>query len=117
MKKSLLSIAVSTFTISGLTGFASPASAQTAEEIVITARKRDESLAEVPVTVTVFTAQDIEASGIETPSDFIGLTPNVTLVQTQNAGNAFVTARGISQNRNSEMSVAVLVDGVLMVNP
>jgi len=41
----------------------------------------------------------------------------VTLVQTQNAGNSFVTARGISQNRNTEMSVAVLMDGVLMVNP
>lgn len=87
------------------------------EELVITARKRDETYVDVPVTVTVFTAQKIEAAGIENPADFIALTPNVTLVQTQNAGNSFVTARGISQNRNTEMSVAVLMDGVLMVNP
>lgn len=86
-------------------------------EITITARKRDESYVDVPVTVSVFTAAEIEAAGIQTPSDFIALTPNVTLVQTQNAGNSFVTARGISQNRNTEMSVAVLLDGVLMVNP
>jgi iron complex outermembrane receptor protein len=87
------------------------------DEIVITARKRDETYVDVPVTVTVFTADRIESAGIENPADFIALTPNVTLVQTQNAGNSFVTARGISQNRNSEMSVAVLMDGVLMVNP
>ena len=87
------------------------------EEIVVTSRKRDESYVDVPVTVTVFTENEVEAAGIETPADFIALTPNVTLVQVQNAGNSFVTARGISQNRNTEMSVAVLMDGVLMVNP
>jgi iron complex outermembrane receptor protein len=41
----------------------------------------------------------------------------MTLVETQNAGNAFVVIRGISQARNSEPSVAVLVDGVLETNP
>jgi len=43
--------------------------------------------------------------------------PNMTLVETQNAGNAFVVVRGVSQARNSEPSVAVLVDGVLETNP
>ena len=41
----------------------------------------------------------------------------MTLVETQNAGNAFVVIRGISQARNSEPSVAVQVDGVLKTNP
>ena len=41
----------------------------------------------------------------------------MTLVETQNVGNAFITIRGISQARNSEPSVAVLVDGVLETNP
>lgn len=87
------------------------------EEIVVTARKRAETLEESPVSVRAFTADDIESAGIETPRDFINLTPNVSLVETQNAGNAFINVRGVSQNRNSEMSVAVLVDGVLMTNP
>ena len=87
------------------------------EEIVVTARKRDELYVDVPVTATVFTSAEIAGAGIQKPADFIALTPNVTLVQTQNQGNSFVTARGISQNRNTEMSVAVLMDGVLMVNP
>ena len=89
----------------------------TLEEIVVTARKRSETLEESPVSVRAFTADEIEAAGIESPRDFIGLTPNVTLVETQNAGNAFINVRGVSQARNSEMSVAVLVDGVLMPNP
>lgn len=87
------------------------------EEVIVTARKRDESLLDVPVAISVFTAADIEAAGIERPQDFIDLTPNMSLVQTQNQGTSFVTVRGISQARNSEPSVAVLIDGVLMVNP
>jgi iron complex outermembrane receptor protein len=87
------------------------------EEVVVTARRRDEALKDVPVSMTAFTAQDIESAGIELPHQAIALTPNVTVVQVQNAGNSFVTIRGISQNRNSEPSVATLVDGVLMSNP
>lgn len=93
------------------------AQGSTLEEVVVTARKRAETLEESPVSVRAFTADEIEAAGIETPRDFINLTPNVTLVETQNAGNAFINVRGVSQARNSEMSVAVLVDGVLMPNP
>ena len=87
------------------------------EEIVVTARKRSEALEDIPVSMNAFTEGDIESAGIDTPHDFIALTPNVTLVQTQNAGNSFINIRGISQARNSEMSAAVLVDGVLMSNP
>jgi iron complex outermembrane receptor protein len=87
------------------------------EEIVVTARKRDELLVDIPVSAKAFTEDDIVSAGIEIPEDFIRLTPNVTLVQTQNAGNSFINIRGISQARNSEMSAAVLVDGVLLSNP
>ena len=98
---------------------AAPAPAQTSEltEIVVTARKRDESLQNVPVTVDAFTAQTIKAAGIESPRDFVAMVPNMTIVEVQNVGNSFITVRGISQARNSEPSVAVLVDGVLEPNP
>ena len=86
-------------------------------EIVVTARKRDESLQSVPVTVNVFTEQAIQSAGIESPRDFVAMVPNMTLVEVQNVGNSFITIRGISQARNSEPSVAVLVDGVLESNP
>jgi iron complex outermembrane receptor protein len=119
--------------MSTLAMFAAPAMAQTApaaqgttgqsetsdklEEVVVTARRRSESTQDVPIAVDTFTAAQIQAAGIENPRDFIAMVPNMTLVETQNVGNAFITVRGISQARNSEPSVAVLVDGVLEPNP
>ncbi len=87
------------------------------QEIVVTARKRSEAVQNVPITEDVFTAQQIQSAGIESPRDFIAMVPNMTLVETQNVGNSFITIRGISQARNSEPSVAVIVDGVLETNP
>jgi iron complex outermembrane receptor protein len=87
------------------------------EEIIVTARMRAEAYDETPAAIKAFTAAEIESAGIERPHDFIALTPNVTIVQTQNPGNSFITIRGVSQARNSDMPVAVVVDGVLMTNP
>src|SRR6187401_35644 len=87
------------------------------EEILVTARKRDEALIDVPVAINVFNDAEIRSAGIRRPQDFIALTPNMTMVQTQNQGTSFIVVRGISQARNSEPSVAVLIDGVLMANP
>ena len=87
------------------------------EEIVVTARLRAENYAEAPAAIKAFTAAEIDSAGIERPHDYIQLTPNMTIVQTQNPGNSFITIRGVSQARNSDMPVAVVVDGVLMTNP
>lgn len=95
----------------------SGAQSQDVQEVVITARKRNETFQNAPITVNVFTSQQIQSAGIEAPRDFIAMVPNMTLVETQNVGNSFITIRGISQARNSEPSVAVLVDGVLESNP
>ncbi len=97
---------------------AAPAASETEEDgIIVTGLRREESLQDTPAAVTAFDSQAIANAGIERPADFIALTPNVNLVETQNAGNAFVIIRGITQNRNSEPSVAVIVDGVQQVNP
>jgi iron complex outermembrane receptor protein len=97
---------------------AMPVSAQDQlDTIVVTARKRDEAILDVPVVVSAYNAEEIESAGILRPQDFIALTPNMTMVQTQNQGTSFIVVRGISQARNSEPSVAVLIDGVLMANP
>src|SRR6056300_1791495 len=88
----------------------------TLEEVVVTARKRAETLAESPISVKAFTDSEIRSAGISTPQDFVDLTPNVTLVQTQSTGNSFLNIRGISSARNSELAAAILIDGVLMSN-
>ena len=106
-------------TVAGVALMAHEALAETVvlPEVLVTARKRAESYQEVPIAITAFTQLEIEKAGIEKPIDFIALTPNVTLTNTQNVGSSFISIRGISQARNSEPSVAIVVDGVLMSNP
>lgn len=91
--------------------------ATSVEEVVVTARQRREDIQQVPAQVTAFTEQSIAAKGISNPADFLSAVPNVTFVATQNAGTSFIVIRGISQARNSEPSVSVVVDGVPMTQP
>ena len=87
------------------------------EEVLVTARKRQESLQRVPIAVTAFTETTIQRAGIERPQDFIFLTSNVAIVDTANTGDTQVTIRGQVSTRDAESSFAYVVDGVLMTNP
>ena len=87
------------------------------EEIVVTARKRNENLQDVPIAITVFTAETIRRAGIERPADFISLMPNVTIVDTANVGDTQVSIRGIVSTRDAESTFAYVVDGILSTNP
>lgn len=113
----ILIAAASAMVLPGVAAAQQPGADAALEEIVVTARKRDEALTDVPVAVNAFSAEEIESAGITRPGDFIALTPNMQLVQTQNQGTSFIVVRGISQARNSEPSVAVMIDGVLLANP
>jgi len=93
---------------------ATPAAAQEAlEEIVVTALRRAESLQDAPATVAAFDAETIEQARIESMRDYVNLTSNMTLMETQNNAFAFVNIRGLAQIRNVDPTVAVVVDGVL----
>ena len=87
------------------------------EEVTVTARKRAESIQEVPISVTAFTRAEIESAGIERPVDFISLIPNVTIVDAANVGDTQVSIRGIVSTRDAEGTFAYVVDGVLITNP
>jgi iron complex outermembrane receptor protein len=89
----------------------------TLEEVVVSARKVDENLQDVPIAMSVFTSSDIEDAGIERPEDFIALTPNVVMANTVNVGDTLVTIRGLTSTRDAESNFAFVVDGVLQTNP
>ncbi|WP_284734394.1 TonB-dependent receptor [Sphingosinicella terrae] len=93
------------------------AAADEDQEIVVTARYREERLQDVPIAVTAFGEQQIRDARIDQVGDFIGLTPNVTIAQSESSGLSAISIRGITQVRNSEAPVAVVVDGVLQNNP
>jgi iron complex outermembrane recepter protein len=56
----------------------STADAESLETITVTARKRDESLANVPVSITVFTGEVLENYNIQSFTDYATKTPNVS---------------------------------------
>ncbi|MXO59337.1 TonB-dependent receptor [Altererythrobacter salegens] len=90
--------------------------ADSGNQIIVYGLRREDTLQDTPAAITAFDAEAIENAGIDKPADFINLTSNVNLVETQNVGNAFIVIRGITQARNSEPSVAVVIDGVQQVN-
>jgi outer membrane receptor protein involved in Fe transport len=51
---------------------------ETLDTVIVTARKREESLAEVPISITAFTAQSLEAYNIQSFADYATKTPNVS---------------------------------------
>lgn len=93
------------------------ASDTAAGDIVVTARYREERLQDVPIAVTAFGENQISDAKIDRVGDFMGLTPNVTIAQSESSGLSAISIRGITQVRNSEAPVAVVVDGVLQNNP
>lgn len=83
------------------------------ETVVIRARGRDETQQSVPLSVKAFSSKAIEDAGIRTPGDFVALTPNLSLAESQSVGTSFMTIRGLAQVRNGEAPMAVVVDGVI----
>jgi iron complex outermembrane receptor protein len=62
----------------------------------------------------VFTGQRIENSGVQRASDFVNLTPGVTIVDAAEVGDTQVNIRGINGARDAENSFALIIDGPVM---
>lgn len=84
---------------------------------VVNSRRRVEKLQEIPETVTAFTAKDLDNAGIRNMGQMMAYVPNMSVINSQNVGNTAITVRGLSQVRNGEAPVAVLVDGVTLASP
>jgi len=83
------------------------------EEIIVTAQKREESLQDIPLSVTAFSAGKLEAMGIQTIQDLPNITPGLTI--TNNAGFTEVFLRGVGTDAflpGADPSVPFYVDGI-----
>ena len=83
-----------------------------ASEIIVTGLKRNDKFIDVPVAVQVFSEKAIAQAGISRPQDFLALTPNVSIQNSNHAGEFFVNIRGQTSVRQSEGAVAIVIDGV-----
>lgn len=88
----------------------------TLEEVVVTARKREETLQETPVAVSAFTGEGLTELGINDIADLTRVVPNVDMYTgngTTGSGNVFI--RGIGARNtgvNFDSGVGIYVDGV-----
>lgn len=81
------------------------------EEIVITARKREESLQRVPVAVAAFSEQRIDQEAIRTLDDIAALTPFLQFDTGFWPSDTRVSIRGLFA-RSGRPSAAILIDGI-----
>ena len=81
------------------------------EEIIVTTRRREESLQEVPIAVTAISAEQIEREGIRNLFDIARLDPSVTMDVAFAPSDTKVAIRGLSNTRGRS-NVAFLVDGI-----
>lgn len=89
-------------------------SADIIQEILVTARHREERLQDVPDTVRAITAEQIEDAGINNVADAVKMVSNAAIFADQQPGVQTVTLRGVSQARgaDSEPAFSFVVDGV-----
>ena len=94
--------------LAGLLVFSTPAFAADAPaasnadervgEIVVSARKRQENLQDVPLSITAIPAAQLELRGLSEAKDLSAIAPNVSVVgATTNATAAVVSIRGIDR--------------------
>jgi len=102
---------------------ASPALAQAdsadvgADEIIVTAQRQAESLQEVPIAVSAFSAEALEKQQIKNASDLQLTLPNVTFTKGNFTGSSF-TIRGIGDlcvGVSCDSATAIHLDGTPLI--
>ena len=93
---------------------------QVLEEITVTAQRREVSLQDASLAVSVLSGEDFDNSNIGRLDNFNGYVPGLTIAKNDGAGRV-VSIRGVgwetSQNLSTQPSVLMYVDGVYIANP
>jgi len=81
------------------------------EEIIVSARKKEESLQDVPIAVNAISAEELERKGLSNISDITKGLSSVEFDEGAAKSDTRITIRGLSPTRGRQ-NVAVLVDGI-----
>ena len=111
---SLRSLSVSVIALTVSMSVAAPALAQV-DEIIVSAQKRQESVQDVPISITAFSGADLETKGVTDFTDIAQTVPNFDLPVSNISRNVSVRIRGIGSsgtNPGIESSVGVFLDGL-----
>jgi iron complex outermembrane receptor protein len=98
-----------------------PAASEKTEVVVVTARRREETLQDVPVSVTAFNADQLSKQGVPDVTALALALPNTTL-KASRATNSTLTAfiRGVGQQdplAGFESGVGIYLDDIYLARP
>lgn len=82
------------------------------ETVTVTAQAREQSLEDVPISVTAIDSEKLLESGTSRIEDLQYLVPNFTMTETGISTNIFTRGIGSGINQGFEQSVGVFIDGV-----
>jgi iron complex outermembrane receptor protein len=94
---------------------AEPEAQQGSNQIIVTASKREQTLQEVPISVSVTSGETIERAQIRDVLDLQTVVPSLRVSQLQSASSTTFIIRGFGNGDNNfgiEPSVGVFIDGV-----
>src|SRR5690554_3770975 len=98
-----------------------PAQSQVLDEIVVTARKRAESMQDIPVAVSSFSGDSLKSLGAADISDVSFHTPNMIFTTSMTSDSTIKPSiRGQAQNDNVstlDQSVGIYIDDVIWTRP
>lgn len=85
--------------------------------IVVTARKREETLSSIPVSATAISGDMLEAKGINSVKDAALLSPGLN-INSDGTGRAFVAIRGVGVTlvQSVQPGVGLFIDGIYQPN-
>ncbi len=86
------------------------------EEVVVTARKRTENIQDVPIAITAFTNEKLDAAGVDTAQGLTKITPGLVFANTFGYYIAFL--RGVGSEAflpSADPSVPIYVDDINQV--
>ncbi|MEW5686572.1 MAG: TonB-dependent receptor [Pseudomonadota bacterium] len=114
-----MSAAVSALALAGATAAqAQSAEASQVEEIVVTAQKREQSLQEVPLAVSAFGSEQLEAQSVQSLTDLSAKAPNVVLAPVgayPYASAFFIRGLGFADVESTfEPAVGVEMNGIYL---
>jgi iron complex outermembrane receptor protein len=88
------------------------ASTPEVNEVVVTARRREETLQEVPAAVSYISGEQLEVADVRRVTDLTAMVPNLSINSGYRQGSLWISMRGIASVQGGEPPVAVLIDGV-----
>ncbi|GAA4095940.1 TonB-dependent receptor [Zhongshania borealis] len=111
--KSSLAIVAGIGLVFPMHGMAANQGSRMIEEVMVTAQKREQDSQDIPIMISAFSSEKLDAMGVESTADLQKVTPGLTF--TYAYGYTVIYLRGVGSDAflpNADPSIATYIDGI-----